>query len=101
MSSLARRLLLAAVLVCSGVVTLAGCGGSFHSTDSVVSVSADEVCVERQADPPARACFDPARVGGDDEFGVGDCVEIKHAGESARVLSVRRVSCEGSTTSAA
>jgi hypothetical protein len=69
------------------------CGGPFDSVDRVVSLDGSQVCVASASDTSMKSvhCADPTSVGSPDGITVGTCVQVHHAGESARVLEVKRV----------
>jgi hypothetical protein len=84
-----------------GATALGGCGGNFDAVDRVVSLDASQVCLtsSRGASGGLRQCADPAAVGRPEGLTVGACVEVRHAGESARILRVTRVvACPTGTT---
>ena len=82
-----------------GGLMLAGCGSPFHTTDRVVSVTGTRVCVTRtdgvvkEDGSPWISCFALSRLDTDRPLEVGNCLELKRAGESADVLSGHPTAC--------
>jgi hypothetical protein len=70
-----------------------GCGQSFVSTDRVTRSDGTEICVTSVSNGNSQSerCGQ-VRIGTVDQtISVGDCVEARHAGESARLLGINRV----------
>ena len=86
------------------ILSAAACGGPFNSTAMVKTVEGQEVCIVNTTDDPespARPtdCFQTDEVDGDDTFSVGECVRMRHAGESGRITRATIVECDDGASS--
>ncbi|MGZ4710089.1 MAG: hypothetical protein ACXWBN_15240 [Acidimicrobiales bacterium] len=82
-------LVVAAVGGLSAVSCVAG--GNFDSLDKVTTLNRSQVCVSNTTGGDFVQCADLASIGHPEGMAVGTCVEVHHAGESARILRVMRV----------
>lgn len=81
------------LLVTCGALS-ASCGGDFNTVLRVASVRGSNVCLENLDGvdlAQGNGCFDQRNQDLRKPLQVGDCVEVRHEGESANILKVRRV----------
>jgi hypothetical protein len=94
-----RKQYLGGILVASMLATAGACGGSWWSTSRITSSEPNEVCVARtdgvvrDDGSPWITCFNPGAIDADLTYVVGECIETKHAAESAAVIDARSAAC--------
>jgi hypothetical protein len=70
----------------------------------VTTVEGQKVCIVDTTDDPevpasSKDCFQTDEVDGDDTFTVGQCVRMRHAGESGRITRATVVKCDDGASS--